>query len=44
MNGNNVLLEQETLAAMDTSLRYQLSIEAVNNKFRLMRASMRGTV
>jgi flagellar basal-body rod protein FlgB len=43
MNGNNVVLEQETLAAIDTNLRYQLSIEAVNNKFRLIRASMRGT-
>jgi flagellar basal-body rod protein FlgB len=43
MNGNNVVLEQETLASIDTNLRYQLSIEAVNNKFRLMRASMRGS-
>ncbi len=44
MNGNNVVLEQETLAAIDTNLRYQLSIEAVNNKFRILRAAMRGTV
>lgn len=43
MNGNNVVLEQETLASIDTNLRYQLSIEAVNNKFRLLRASMRGS-
>jgi flagellar basal-body rod protein FlgB len=41
-NGNNVSLESETLDLTDTNLRYQVSIEALNAKFRLLRSSIRG--
>lgn len=39
-NGNNVSLDTETLQLIDTNLRYQLGIEAVNAKFRLLRTSI----
>jgi flagellar basal-body rod protein FlgB len=37
-NGNNVKVDQEMIGLTDTGLRQQLLIEAVNAKFRLMRA------
>jgi len=37
-NGNNVKVDQEMIGLSDTALRQQLLIEAVNAKFRLMRA------
>lgn len=40
VNGNNVNLEEETLASTDTGLRYQLAIEAVNAKFGLLRTAI----
>jgi flagellar basal-body rod protein FlgB len=42
MNGNNVSLDQETLALAETNLRYQLGIESVNNKLGLLRTAIRG--
>lgn len=42
LNGNNVNLDDETIAAADTSLRYQLSVEALNAKYRLLRTAIRG--
>lgn len=41
-NGNNVSLDQETLALSETNLRYQLGIDAMNNKFTLLRTSIKG--
>ena len=41
-SGNNVSLEAETLDLTDTNLRYQLSIEALNSKYRLLRTAIRG--
>lgn len=41
-NGNNVQLETETLDMQETSLRYQLSIEALNAKYRLLRTAIKG--
>ena len=40
VNGNNVQLDTETVASLDTGLRYQLTLEAMNAKFRLLRASL----
>ena len=42
-SGNNVSLEAETLDLTDANLRYQLSIEAHNAKFRLLRTAIRGS-
>ncbi len=42
MNGNNVNLDEETLSMIDTNLRYQLMVEAMNAKFRLLRTSIKG--
>jgi flagellar basal-body rod protein FlgB len=41
VNGNNVSVDKEALALTDTSLRYQLAAESINNKFRVLRDSMR---
>ncbi|MEX2658098.1 MAG: flagellar basal body protein [Acidimicrobiales bacterium] len=42
VNGNNVNLDEETLANIDTNMRYQLAIEAMNAKFGLLRTSIGG--
>ena len=42
VNGNNVNLDDETILATDTALRYQLSVEALNAKYRLLRTAIRG--
>jgi flagellar basal-body rod protein FlgB len=39
-DGNNVDLDNETLTAIDTNLRYQAMVEAINHKFRLMRTAI----
>lgn len=42
VNGNNVNLDEETLANVDTGLRYQLAVEAMNQKFGLLRRAIGG--
>lgn len=42
VNGNNVNLDEETLGMIDTNLRYQLMVEAMNAKFRILRTSIKG--
>jgi flagellar basal-body rod protein FlgB len=42
INGNNVNLDDETILASDTALRYELTVEALNAKYRLMRVAIRG--
>ena len=42
-NGNNVKIDDETLALVETNLRYQAMTEAMNGKFRVLRAAIRGT-
>ena len=42
VNGNNVNLDEETLANIDTGLRYQLVVEAMNAKFSLLRTAIGG--
>jgi flagellar basal-body rod protein FlgB len=39
-DGNNVNLDDETVSALATNLRYQTTVEAVNHKFRLLRSSI----
>ena len=43
-NGNNVNLDDETILSTDTALRYELSIDALNAKYRLLRTAIRGQV
>ncbi len=40
-NGNNVSVDQETVGLVDTGLRFQLMTEAMNNKFHILKASLR---
>jgi flagellar basal-body rod protein FlgB len=41
-DGNNVNLDEETLASAETSLRYELTITALTNKFASMRTAIGG--
>jgi flagellar basal-body rod protein FlgB len=40
-NGNNVNLDQETVTATETGLRYQLALNALDGKYNLLRTSLR---
>ncbi|MGF1647290.1 MAG: flagellar basal body rod protein FlgB [Kineosporiaceae bacterium] len=40
-DGNNVNLDQETLISLDTGLRYQLMLRAIDDRFQNVRAAMR---
>ena len=42
LNGNNVNLDEETLAAMETGLRYELTIQAITNRFNGIRTAIGG--
>ncbi len=39
-NGNNVKLDDEVVSLTETSLRYQLMVQAMNAKFGLLRAAI----
>jgi flagellar basal-body rod protein FlgB len=39
-NENNVVMEDETVTAIDTGLKYQTMVEAMNAKFRLLKTAM----
>lgn len=41
LDGNNVNLEWETLANIDTNLRYQVAIRSVDGEFSRLRTAMR---
>ena len=41
-NGNNVDLNQQTVAAADNSLQYQTVIDALNAKFSILKTSIGG--
>jgi flagellar basal-body rod protein FlgB len=41
-NGNNVVLEEETLNGVETGLRYELVTTALSDKFRLLRIAITG--
>jgi len=36
INGNNVSVDTESLALVDTGLRYDLATQSMNNKFRVL--------
>ena len=42
LNGNNVNLDLETLSNVDTGLRYQLMLRAVDGKHSLLRTAISG--
>ena len=42
IDGNNVNLDEETLASAETGLRYELTITALTNKFTSMRTAIGG--
>ena len=39
-DGNNVNLDDETLTMVNTNLRYQTMVEAMNTKFRILRTAI----
>jgi len=41
-NDNNVNLDDETVSSIDTNLKYQTMVEAMNAKFRLLKTAMEG--
>jgi flagellar basal-body rod protein FlgB len=43
LDGNNVNLDTETLSSVDTNLRYQLTLRAVDHDFTVLRTSMRSS-
>ncbi len=43
LDGNNVNLDTETLSSIDTNMRYQLALRAVDHDFSILRTSMRST-
>lgn len=43
LNGNNVNLDHETLSNVDTGLRYQLMLRALDNKYNGLRTVIRST-
>ena len=43
-NGNNVNLDEETVAGTETNLAYNLAIEAMTAKFQLLRIAAGGAV
>lgn len=42
LNGNNVNLDEETLSHVDTTMRYQLTIRALDGKYSLIRDAIKG--
>jgi len=41
LDGNNVNLDTETMSSVDTTMRYQLALRAVDSEFSVLRAAMR---
>ena len=42
LNGSNVNLDQETLSHIDTTMRYQLTLRALDGKYSLLREAIKG--
>ncbi len=42
LNGNNVNLDQETLSSIDTNMRYQLTIRALDGRYNSIRSAIKG--
>ena len=41
-DGNNVNLDDETIAGLETSMRYELATRAMSEKFALLRVAIKG--
>ena len=42
LNGNNVNLDHETLQHIDTTMRYQLTMRALDGKYGMLREAIKG--
>ena len=42
LNGSNVNLDEETLSHIDTTMRYQLSLRALDSKYGMLRDAIKG--
>jgi flagellar basal-body rod protein FlgB len=42
LNGSNVNLDEETLSHIDTTMRYQLTIRALDSKYSMLRTAITG--
>lgn len=42
LDGNNVNLDDETIAGLETSMRYELTVRAMSEKFALLRTAIKG--
>ncbi|MET0423918.1 MAG: flagellar basal body protein [Actinoplanes sp.] len=42
LNGNNVNLDEETLSHIDTTMRYQLTMRALDHKYGMLRDAIKG--
>jgi len=44
LDGNNVNLDAETLSGIESNLRFQLMLRAVDDRFGLLRTAMRSSI
>jgi flagellar basal-body rod protein FlgB len=42
LDGNNVNLDEETLSQTDTTMRYQLTLRALDSKYGMLRDAIKG--
>jgi flagellar basal-body rod protein FlgB len=42
LNGSNVNLDEETLSHIDTTMRYQLTMRALDSKYSMLRDAIKG--
>jgi flagellar basal-body rod protein FlgB len=42
LNGSNVNLDEETLSHIDTTMRYQLTLRALDTKYSMLRDAIKG--
>ena len=42
LNGSNVNLDEETLSHIDTTMRYQLTLRAMDTKYAMIRDAIKG--
>jgi flagellar basal-body rod protein FlgB len=43
LNGSNVNLDEETLSHIDTTMRYQLALRALDSKYGMLRTAITGS-
>jgi len=43
LNGSNVNLDEESLSHIDTTLRYQLTLRALDSKYSMLRTAITGS-